>query len=436
MSTSAQWLVDAVEGTLASADAQAVVTGRVCVDTRRLKPGDVFVALPGGRQHGRDYVGDALEKGADGVIAAEADLPRAGEAKLAIAVSDPLAALRRLARARRMSFTGPVVAVTGSCGKTTTTAVLANMLGTVMPTHSTSDGFNTHLGVAATVAGLDDGDEALVVEVAMQSRGHIAEKVGLLSPTAGLITNIAPVHLATAGSLADVASNKAELIEGLPPGSVCVIPAREPLLEAHRRSDLRLITHGPGGDVSLVDCHAGLARIDCVGTLVSVRTPLTQPHNLSNLVAATALLHALDIPISACPPTSSPPLRWELARLGEAELVLDCFSNHPTALHAALVAFGAEPAVRRLAILGGFTELGAETTAYHTEGGLQAEALGIDLLITVGAEAREYLYGYRGPHRCVETPLEARRLLLELARPGDRVLVKGCRSARLEQVVK
>jgi UDP-N-acetylmuramoyl-tripeptide--D-alanyl-D-alanine ligase len=435
MSTGARWLTSAARGTLVNGDPDAVATGRVCVDTRRLERGDVFIALPGAHVHGRDYVEEALDRGADGVIAARSDLGPAKAAKLAIAVADPLRSLWGIAHARRREFTGPVVAVTGSSGKTSTTSMLDSLLGTTMPTHVTWHGFNTHQGVAATIAGLDEQDRALVVEVSMQGPRHIADKTALLQPTAGLITNIGPVHLSTAGSLVGIAANKAELIAGLPPQAPCVIPAAEPLLEPHRRPDLRFITHGAGGDVSLVDCRDRLARIDCKGTTVIVQTPFTQSHNLSNLVAAVALLHALAVPIPSGLKGGLSPLRWERALLGEAEVVLDCFNNSPMALEAALTAFAAEPAARRLAVLGEFTELGAAATSHHRRAGKQVQELGIDMLIVVGGAAREYLLAYRGPHHCVDSPLEARRLLIELTRPGDRVLVKGPRAARLEQVI-
>ena len=196
------WLTAAAKGRLLSGDLGAVPRGEVCVDTRLLHRGDVFLALPGTQVDGRAFIADAVGLGADGVIAQAEQLVRLGPGAIAIAVDDPLHALWSIARAQRREFHGHAIAVTGSSGKTSTTAIVASLLASATPTHATRDGFNTHQGVAATLARLPDGMGALVLELAMQARGQIAEKAALLRPTAALITNIGPVHLETAGSLA------------------------------------------------------------------------------------------------------------------------------------------------------------------------------------------------------------------------------------------
>ena len=429
------WLTAAAKGRLLSGDLGAVPRGEVCVDTRLLHRGDVFLALPGTQVDGRAFIADAVGLGADGVIAQAEQLVRLGPGAIAIAVDDPLHALWSIARAQRREFHGHAIAVTGSSGKTSTTAIVASLLASATPTHATRDGFNTHQGVAATLARLPDGMGALVLELAMQARGQIAEKAALLRPTAALITNIGPVHLETAGSLADVARNKAEVIAALPARATCVVPAGERLLEPYLRSDLRVVRHGPGGDVFLRNFTAGVAEIDCGGELLTIETEFSQPHNLTNLIASVALTEALGIRTPSRLAVKAPPLRWQRASIGEIELVLDCFNNSPGALRAALEAFAAEPARRRFAVLGGFGELGEATAAYHRAAGAQAARFGIDAMIVVGRPAREYLAGYGGESYAVQTPEQARSLVCALAHPGDRVLVKGSRHAQLERIL-
>lgn len=434
MKHDATWLATVANGRLISRGRRAVARGQVCVDSRLLRSGDVFVALPGSRTHGREFIADAIKRGADGVIAEASQLEQAGRVAVAVAVEDPREALRSIARARRQEFAGHAIAITGSSGKTTTTEMVASLLNPLLAVHATRDGFNTHLGVAATIAGLPDRARALVVELSMQARGHIAEKAALLKPTAAVITNIAPVHLQTAGSLADVARNKAELLAALPPGAPCIVPAEEPLLEPYLRNDLMTIRHGRGGDFQLLSVVDGVASIDCAGTTIAVRLGFSQPHNLGNLVAAVALVSALGMRLPREPDIGLPPLRWQLGRLGKAEIVLDCFNNSPQALRAALEAFASEPARRRLVVLGAFEELGREARRYHRTAGAEAARLGIDAIIAVADAARQYLDGYPGESYLVDTPEQARVLLGRIARDGDRVLVKGARRTQLEKI--
>ncbi len=434
MITDAAWLARAAGGRLLLGDPRAVAPGEVCVDTRLLNAGDVFLALPGSRTHGGAHIRDALDRGAAGVIADLARLDGVPDAVIGIAVEDPRAALDGLARARRREFAGPAIGVTGSIGKTTTVAILQALLASSRPTHATHGGFNTHLGVAATIAGLPAGAQALVVELSMQSAGHIAAKAALMLPTAAVITNIAPVHLETAGTLAQIARNKAELLASLAPGDLCVVPTRAPELEPHLRSDLRAIRHGPGGDVSLRRYANPIAEVTHPGGRARIATSLAQRHNLDNLVAAVALLVGLGLPVPSEVDARLPPLRWQTVRRGELELVLDCFNSSPDALIAALEAFAGEPASRRLAVVGTFAELGAATRRHHRNAGAAAAALGVDVMIAVGDGAGELLERYSGESYAVGTPEEARDLLATVGRPGDRVLVKGARVAELERI--
>ncbi len=430
----ATWLAAAARGQLLSAPSKALSTDRICVDTRVLKEGDIFIALPGSRANGRDFIAAAVEQGAAGIIAEPAAIAQVNRDLITIAVEDSSAALYSIARAQRAEFAGHAIAITGSCGKTTTTAILASLLRSSMPTHATREGFNTHRGVAATIASLPEDVLAMVVELSMQAKGHIAEKADLLEPTAALITNIAAVHLQTTGSVAEVARNKAELIAALPPAAVCVVPSNEPLLDPYLRDDLTTIRHGDGGDFSLRSFRAGVASIDCAGETITVRPGFSQPHNLANLVAAIALLGGLGLGPPTEPEFVLPPLRWQIKRIDGVELVLDCFNASPEALGAAFEAFAAEPAKRRIAVLAAFEELGPRSGTYHRAAGAKAARLGIDAIIAVGDRAGEYLRDYRGERYLVNSPEQARDILKRIARGGDRILVKGARAAELERI--
>lgn len=445
MRSDAKGLTAAVGGRLISADPESVAQGELSVDSRLLAAGDVFLALPGASTDGKQFLVEAVRRGAHGIIGPQPAVGRAfGEAgpRIAIAVEDPLEALRSFARHRRQALRGHVIGVTGAMGKTTTVDMLAAAVGRSLRTHATRHGFNTHIGVAATIAAAPENCEALVVELSMHARGHIARKAALLRPTAAVLTHIAPAHLETAGTTAEVARNKAELIRALPAGAPCVVPAGESLLTPHLRSDLRTIRHGPGGDVALHTFAGRVATIDCAGAPIRVRTTHTQPHNLRNLVTVVATLYALGLPVpdEVSPPLS--PLRWQRVMLGPVELILDCASSTPVSLCWALESLASEPAGRRLAVLGPIAMLGAQSTQYHRHAGAQAARLGIDVLIGVGSTAEDYVDGYRRgsngqrqrESHSVRTPEEARSLLMALGRPGDRALVKGSRLVELERI--
>lgn len=425
-----------VGGTLAGGDPDAVLDGRLGVDTRLLEPGALFLGLPGEHVDGGGFLRDALCAGAAGVIAAPEHLDALNPSMPAVAVEDPHAALRSYARAWRAQLDCEAIGVTGAAGKTTTTDILAALLRRRSRVHATRHGFNPIPGVAATVAGAPRDVEALVVEVAMRRRGDIATGAGVLAPTAAIVTNIGPEHLETAGTVAAVARNKAELIAALPPGAPCVVPAGEPLLEPHLRADLRTIAYGEGGDVSLHSFRNGVARIDCRGERVTLELDYSQPHRLRDTVAAVALARALGHVPGGRLDVEFSPLRWQPAHLGEVELVLDCAKTSPLALASAMTDFAAEPASgRRIAVLGPLPDLGAEAPRHHREAGALAARLGFDLLIAVGAGAEGFLSGFAGPARVVADPAAARALLIELGRPGDRALVKGPRRAALQRVV-
>ena len=197
-----------------------------------------------------------------------------------------------------------------------------------------------------------------------------------MRPTAAVITNIAPVHLETAGSLAQIARNKAELLDLARPRRP--VRGAGPGPRARARTCARTcasIRHGPGGDVSLRALRQTRSpRSNASGGRRRSPRRCRSAHNLDNLVAAVALLVGLGLPVPSEVDARLPPLRWQTVRLGELELVLDCFNSSPDALIAALEAFAGEPASRRLAVLGTFAELGAATRRHHRSAGAAAAA--------------------------------------------------------------
>jgi UDP-N-acetylmuramoyl-tripeptide--D-alanyl-D-alanine ligase len=408
---SAARLAAATGGELSAGDPERAGPERAVIDSREVRPGDLFVGLPGAAADGGAYAAAALEAGAWGAIVGREHRDTALDAvegtvghsacsgAAVIAVDEPLAALHGLAREWRRELGAKVVGVTGSTGKTSTKDILAALLGARLVTHASRENWNTEIGLPLTILEAPRGTEALVLEMAMRGEGQIAELVAVAEPDAGVIVNVGPVHLALLGTVERVAAAKAELIRDLRPGAACVVPASEPLLQAH----LRLYS---------------------------------EPYNLLNTLAAVGAARALEVPVGGRVDVRFSSLRGEVVDLpGGVTVVNDCYNANPMSMRAALDHLAASGAERRIAVLGTMAELGPESDRYHREIGAHAAALGIDVLIPVAEEALPYTEGFDGEVHPAATPEEAGALLEELVRPGDRVLIKGSRSVGLERVL-
>ena len=260
---------------------------RCSIDSREVRPGDLFVGLRGEHVDGGDYAEQALRAGAWGVLVAPEHAPAsadepprlperarapAGEVPAArertvaqadgavLTHPDPLAAMQSLAHEWRRALGeegAKVVAITGSTGKTSTKDILAALLRDAREqlggdTVASEANLNTEIGLPLTVLGAPAGTRALVLEMAMRGRGQIAQLTAIARPEVGVIVNVGPVHLEQLGTVEAVAATKAELIAGMAPGTTVVVPAGEPLLEPHLRADQRTMTFGEGGEVELV----------------------------------------------------------------------------------------------------------------------------------------------------------------------------------------
>ncbi len=441
---SAARVAAAAEGELVAGVPERGGPQRAVIDSRAVGPGDLFVGLPGASADGGEYAAAALEQGAWGVLVGPAHAGPARDAvegavgdsacasAAVIVSSDPLLSLQRLARAWRRELGVPVVGVTGSTGKTSTKDILAALIGA----HASRENFNTEIGLPLAILEASRGVPALVLEMAMRGEGQIAELAGIAEPDVGVIVNVGPVHLELLGTVERVAAAKAELIRDLRPGAACVVPASEPLLDAHLRDDLDTWTFGPGGQVQLLSMDDGRAEFEARGSTLGLELTYSEPHNLLNTCAAVAAARALGLPVGGRLDVRFSSLRGEVVELpGGVTVVNDCYNANPMSMRAALDHLSQAPAERRIAILGTMAELGEGSDAYHREIGAHAARAGVDVLVPVGAPALAYLEGFDGEAHAVATPEEAAALLEELGRPGDRVLVKGSRSVGLERVL-
>jgi UDP-N-acetylmuramoyl-tripeptide--D-alanyl-D-alanine ligase len=394
---------------------------RVTIDSRDVGPGDLFVGLPGTRDDGGRFAGAALDAGAWGVLVAPEHATHAAPGAV-IAADDPLAALQALARSWRRALGAQVVGITGSTGKTSTKDLLRAMLAQDRRVVATEQNLNTEIGLPLTILAAPAGTEALVLEMAMRGPGQIAELAAIAEPDVGVIVNVGPVHLELLGSLEAIAAAKAELLADLRPGATAVLPAGEPLLAAHLRDDLRIVTFGAGGDVA---------------ELGGVRLPFSSAHMRSNALAALAAARALGAAPTGLLEVALSALRGQRIALPGSVLVIDdCYNANPMSMRAALDDLAASASGRRVAVLGDMLELGPDEGRYHAEIGAHAAQRGVGVLVAVGPLAARMAEGFTGELHVVADAAAAAVLARELVRPGDTVLVKGSRGVGLEVVAR
>jgi UDP-N-acetylmuramoyl-tripeptide--D-alanyl-D-alanine ligase len=431
------WVAEASGGRLVKGGGEGGPV-RAVIDSREVGPGDLFVGLPGATADGGEYAQKALDAGAWGVLVSPPHAQELNTSATVIAAVDPLAALQSLAREWRRELAAKTVGVTGSTGKTSTKDILAALLRPHLRTHANKQNLNTEIGLPLTILEAERGTEAMVLEMAMRGAGQIAELVAIAEPDVGLIVNVGPVHLELLGTVEAVAAAKAELVRDLKPGATAVVPAGEPLLAPHMRDDVDTMHFGPGGDVQLreFDPASGRARIDARGREIVLELSYREPHNLLNTVAAVAAATALGVEPEGKLDVRFSSLRGEVVQLdGGVTVVNDCYNANPMSMRAALEHLASTEAERRVAVLGTMAELGPDSERFHHQIGELADAIGIDVLITVGEAALPIAEPFSGERYAAATPEEAGALLEELAREGDRVLVKGSRSAGLERVL-
>jgi UDP-N-acetylmuramoyl-tripeptide--D-alanyl-D-alanine ligase len=421
---SPEQVAQAAGGRLVAPAPHAEGPARAVIDSRAAGPGDLFVGLVGEHVDGGRFAAQALAGGAWGVLVApeHADAARCAVAGAIIAADDPLAALQRLATAWRRTLGCPVVGITGSVGKTSTKDILAAMLAQRLRTVANRENLNTEIGLPMTVLEAPAGAEALVLEMGMRGPGQIAELTAIAEPDVGLITAVAPVHLELMGSVEAIAAAKAELVAGLRAGGTAIVPAGEPLLDAHRRDDVTTVTFGPGGDVDALPDGLEL--------------PFNSAHMRRNALAALAAARALGVEPDGLLDVALSSFRGQRIELpGDIVVVNDCYNANPMSMRAALDDLAASASGRRVAVLGDMLELGPDEDRFHAEIGSHAREAGIDVLVAVGPRAAHLADGY-GEVIALPDAAAAAATVPGLLAPGDTVLLKASRGVGLEVVAR
>ena len=407
----------------------------VTTDSRRVQPGEVFLALHGEKFDGHEFVSVAIERGA---IAAITDIPLSGMPQLQ--VEDTLQAYQKIARWWRGQFTIPIIAVTGSVGKTTTKELIAAVLATQGRVLKTYANHNNEIGVPKTLLELGQHDFA-VVEMAMRASGEIALLTQIAQPTIAVITNVGTAHIERLGSEEAIARAKCELLANMPPDGVAVLnhDNRRLIETAATIWQGQTITYGlEGGDLQgqLID------RQTLYVEGVYLPLPLPGRHNASNFMAALAVAKVLQIDwsfLTAGLTVNLPAGRSQRYELPNDVVVLDeTYNAGLESMIASLQLLQETPGKRRVAVLGAMKELGERSIEFHRQVGVTARQLQLDALLVLvdDPNAAAMATGAAGiPLKCFSTPTALVEELKTFVQPGDRLLFKASHSVGLDRVV-
>ncbi len=427
----------------------------VVTDTRKIAPGVLFLALQGERFNGEDFVQSAVDKGAAGVLVSSGcplEKTAALDATVFQVPADTLTAYQQLALSWRRHFQLPLIAITGSNGKTTTKDMTAAVLSSRWQVLKTQANFNNEIGLPLTLLQLTKAHEAAVIEIGMRGFHQIEALAKIALPSIGIVTNVGETHMELLGSLENIAKAKAEMVEAIPAGGTVILNhdnSYVAAMTAQAKPGVRVLTFGVE---TAADVRGGSIRTEgrqtifqaaFGGSIHEFRLPMVGRHNVDNALAAITAGYALGFSAeemqAGLDQLEVTKMRFEYKQVGAYTVINDAYNASPMSMAAALKTLAEVAPGRKIAVLGDMLELGSVSTAAHEQVGREAAAIGADVLITrgslgesiaAGAEAA----GMQAVYRCASHEAAGEKLQ-ELLQPGDTILFKGSRGMQMEKII-
>jgi UDP-N-acetylmuramoyl-tripeptide--D-alanyl-D-alanine ligase len=442
-------ILEATGGQLANGGHEGVFS-HISTDTRKIEKGSLFIAVKGPNFDGHDFVVEAAGKGAAGAVVSR-DMPSPKAGFEVILVKDTVKALGGIAKFHRSRFDIPVIALTGSNGKTTTKDMLALILSAKYKVLKNEGTENNFIGVPLTLLKLNDRDEIAVIELGTNHAGEIGYLADIVQPNCGMILNAGPSHLEFFGSVDNVRKEKLDLIKRVgEAGSAVVNGDDEMLVITTRKMCDEVVTFGFNEDCDFVagnvresDCGINFTLNDTY--LVKLR--MLGRHNVHNAVAAIAVasLYGIEVKtaIKALEDFVLPKLRMEYEKCEGIDFIFDCYNSNPASLKSAVGTLrDMEPYKRKVLVAGDMLELGEAGPEFHREAGRFAAKSKISLLVSVGTLSGYILEGAQeeglGGSSLLrfDNSVEAAKALKGILKQGDLVLVKGSRGMKMEEIKK
>lgn len=427
-----------------------MIFGPVVTDSRAVELGCLFVALIGENFDGHRFLSDAVEKGAAGVVVS--DLDKANSLKVPVfKVDNTLTAYQGIARHHRNKFNYPVIAITGSNGKTSTKDMIATVLGKQFRVLKTEANYNNEIGLPKTLLGMEPSHEVTVVEMGMRGLHEISMLASIARPTIGVVTNVGETHIERLGSIANIAAAKGELIEALPEYGVAILngddshvknmaeitKAQVKTFGIEPHNDVRAMRIQTTADSTLFDCCFDQGEFEVV-------LPVPGLHNVYNALSAiTVALEMGVLPqtiVEGLRQFLPGKMRLNIRQIGPYKIVDDTYNASPLSMAAAIDVLQTFSGHRKVAVIGDMLELGASGEEAHCKVGSHLARIGTELLVALGPLSRyaadaAALEGVAQVFSC-DTHAAAGSKLFENIRPGDVVLFKGSRGMRMEEVLR
>ncbi|HTZ96629.1 MAG TPA: UDP-N-acetylmuramoyl-tripeptide--D-alanyl-D-alanine ligase [Terriglobales bacterium] len=431
-------------------DPNSVASG-YSIDSRTIRPGELFFAVKGDHLDGHDFVAQALDRGALAAVVRSDQIVRYSAKGALLSVGDTLVALQTLGASVRRLWGKNVVGITGSTGKTTTKEAIAHVLSGRLRVLKSEGNFNNHFGLPLMLLKLEPQHDIAVIEMGMSHAGEITALAKIAQPEIGVVTNVAPVHLEFFNSVADIARAKYELVESLPSGGTAVLNADDEYVSQFGRDfHGKVVLYGtkPIADIRAENIrHFGPDGSSFELVVGSCREPAKLPlvgvHNIYNALAAVAVglergltpSEAADRLASLAPADK----RGQVLQLGNITVINDCYNSNPKALDAMVDTLAAMPAKRRIVVAGEMLELGQTGPELHRLSGAHMAEKKIDLLLGVRGLAKDMVEAARKSGMKAEfvtTSEEAGQWLAKETRAGDIVLLKASRGVKLEKALE
>jgi len=435
-------IVQATKGKILSINSN--VFSGISIDSRTIKEGELFIALKGSRFDGHDFLREALGKGSGAIVTRY--LEESIQGKTIIYVDDTLEALQKIARYMRLKRNIPIVAVTGSNGKTTTKELTALILGTRYRVLKNKGNLNNNIGLPLSLTGIHDSDEIGVLEMGASAPGEIKDLCEIAMPQYGVLTNISAVHLEGFRDIENVRKTKLELLNY---ADVAVVNADDPfLVEGVRKSGFRgwVVRYGIKNYAEIRATHIRLRKKGSVfylrtaeNTPLEVHPKISGMFNIYNILAAASIGYLFNIDLEdmkqAIDSFTGIPMRLEVKDINGIKVISDVYNANPASMECALQELARIGKGRTIAVLGDMLELGAYEQEAHRKIGRLLQELAIDIFIAVGPCMACAAKEFKGRVYEVEFAEAAGRLLREIYKKGDTVLIKGSRSMNMEKVL-
>ncbi len=439
-----------VTGAEKNSDAE-IYFENITTDSRKITSGELFVAIKGEIFNGEDFAEDALKKGAAAVLVSKNfDKELDG---IVIKVDDTLKAYGQIAGAWRNRFDIPIVAVTGSNGKTTTKDLTAAALSGLGNVQKTSGNFNNEIGVPMTLLGLNEKNKAAVVEIGMRGLGQIESLAEVVKPTIGIVTNVSETHIELLGSIENIARAKGELVEAIEAGGTIILNADNIHTAAMKnlaKPGVNVVTYSLEGAADLVAKDILIGSVATEFTLsyggadYDFEIPMIGRHNVSNALAAIAAGLTVGLSVEeiqrGISTLTTTKMRFEVIRRDGLTIVNDAYNASPASMRVAIKTMSEVYGGRLIAVLGDMLELGDISERVHKEIGAELVENKFDTLITLGELGKFIAQGAREAGLenvySFDTHEAAAKKILELVRVGDTILFKASHVMHMEKIIE